>query len=116
MIYGSVIRSSTINRAQGTLCENVLTDILVTRISPMEIYQDSLGAISSTEHVQGLRNVNHVEVKYQYVLDWVDKKRIAVTYSPSADHLADPFTKALIGENFERLRAGITIMSITDTR
>ena len=95
--------------------QNVLAEVGVLRCKPTEIHQEKLGAISWTEQTQGLRNVKHVEVKYHYVRDSVDQGRIAVSYVPSSDNFADPFTKALIGENFERLRAANNIKSITDT-
>lgn len=94
--------------------QNVLDKIGVKRDEPTEIHQDNLGSISWTAHVQGLLIVKQVEVKYHYVQDSVDKKYVAVTYTPLAENLGDSFIKVLIGKPFERLRTPINVNSISD--
>lgn len=64
------------------------------------------------EHVQDLQNLNYFKLTYHYVLDSAVKNGVAVSYTPSADKLADPFTEALIGETFETLLAAVNIKSI----
>lgn len=56
-------------------------------------------------------NVKHVQVKYNYVRDLVDNNHVAVIYTLSAENLANPFTKALIGTTFERLGTEINVIS-----
>lgn len=41
----------------------------------------------------------------------LNKKCVTVTYTLSAEHLADLFTKALHENHFDRIHAGINVMS-----
>ena len=41
-----------------------------------------------------MRRTRHIEIKHLKVLEWVKARVIALVYVPSADNLADIFTKA----------------------
>lgn len=90
--------------------QNMLAKVGVNQYEPTEIQQENLGSISLTPHVQELRNVKRVKIKYHYVQYSVEKKRVSVNYTPSAQNLSDPFTKAFIGETFKRPRTAINVI------
>ena len=73
------------------------------------IYQDNESAIKM--EVNGRNsctgNSRHVNIKYFWVKDHIDKGVVRIKYCPTTLMLADYFTKPLQGELFRRLRAVI---------
>ena len=49
-------------------------------------------------------NLRHVDIKYFWVKDKVDKKEVRIEYCPTTLMLADYFTKPLQGKLFRRFR------------
>ena len=69
--------------------------------NPTTVYQDNLGAIRWTEEVQGLRNVKHVVLRYQFVRESVETRQVEVVHTSSATNWFDSLTKALVSDTFE---------------
>lgn len=88
---------------------SLLSEIGCLETGPTTIYQDNLGAISWTEHVQGLMKVKHVGIKYHYVREAVVRKDVEVAYAPSSVNRADSLTKGLVGETFENHRQWLSV-------
>lgn len=78
----------------------------------MEIYQNNLGTISLTDHVQGLCMVKHGPIKDHYVSESVNTRHVTVEYMPSARNRAHSLTKALVGETFENHRNWLPVQDI----
>lgn len=95
--------------------QSVLHENGVNRIASTKIHQDNLCSISLTEHVQVLRNLKIVEIKYHYVRDAVDEGLVYINCTSSLENLADSFTKVLIGEHFESPGPTINIRWNTKT-
>lgn len=93
----------------------LLTEFGVGGSTPRLILQENLGSVSWTSQVKGLRNVKHVNVKYHYVRGSLEQNRSEVCYTPMAENLADPLAKVLVGQTFEKLRAGTIFKSISET-
>lgn len=51
----------------------------------------------------------HVDVCYHLIRDCVEKQQVVVRYVPSAEQLADGFTKALARDAFTRFREGLGV-------
>ena len=79
----------------------VLAELGQEQGNPTTFYQDHLGTIAWTEEVKGLRNVNHIGIKYHYVREMVVNNAVTFIYTPSADNRADALTKVLIGQSFQ---------------
>lgn len=60
---------------------------------PTTIYRDNQGSISWAEG--GMRRVKHVELRYHYTQDMMQREQIHLTYVPSAENRADGLTKVL---------------------
>lgn len=89
---------------------DILEEVHCLQSEPTTIFQDNLGAISWTDHVQGLRKVKHVGIKYHYVREAVQHKHVCVKYTASSENRADSLTKGLIGEVFENHRKGLYVI------
>lgn len=61
----------------------VLADLGMKTKMPTVVFKDNLVSISWTESVQGLRNVKHVGIKYQYVREQVILETFEIRYTPT---------------------------------
>ena len=70
------------------------------------LYQDNQSAMkmlkNGRESCTG--NSRHIDIRYFFVKDRVDKGEVEVIYCPTEEMLADYFTKPLQGALFEKLR------------
>jgi len=51
------------------------------------------------------------EVKYHYVRELVEEKKICISYVPTADNWADIFSKPLMREKFQEMRRKVGVMN-----
>jgi hypothetical protein len=61
--------------------------------------------------------LKHVEIKYHYIRDMVQRKAIHVQYLPTHEQIADIFTKPLAKMKFEYFRerlAPVMIVSLAE--
>ena len=70
------------------------------------IYQDNKSAILMEMNGRNscTGNSRHIDIKYFFVKDRVDKKEVRIEYIPTHIMLADYFTKPLQGSSFKLLR------------
>ena len=70
------------------------------------LYQDNKSAILLEKN--GMRSSSkrsrHINIRYFFIADCVQKKQLAVKYCPTNDMLADFFTKPLQGQKFIKFR------------
>lgn len=88
----------------------IIQDLGQPVTKPTVVFEDNLVSISWTDTAQGLRNVKHVGIKYQYVREAVKCKAVEVRFTPTERNCADTLTKALIGELFRLHRLGIGVV------
>ena len=100
MIYGSYC----FTRNKGTIFENKI------------LYQENESSIKmETNGRNSCRgNSHHIETKYFWVKDRVDKKQVMIEYCPTRLMLADYFTKALQGSQFRKFRNIIMVYTHID--
>ena len=70
------------------------------------MYQDNQSAIRmiTNGRMSCTSNSKHVDIRYFFIKDRVDKKEIQIAYCPTDEMLADYFTKPLQGALFNKLR------------
>ena len=70
------------------------------------LYQDNQSAIRMEKNGRNscTGNSRHIDVRYFFVKDRIDKKEIKVEYCPTEQMLADFFTKPLQGGLFRKFR------------
>ena len=61
------------------------------------LYQDNMSTMSLITNAEATR---HINVKYFYVKDYIDHDELTVRHMPTADMIADFFTKPLTGAHF----------------
>jgi hypothetical protein len=65
------------------------------QLKPARLYGDNVGAIALTKNTKHNARVKHIDIRHHYIRERVDDGDIVVDHIPSADNLADIFTKTL---------------------
>jgi len=73
---------------------NLYSDLGITALPPL-LYSDSTTALSLTDESAPYQRSKHIDVRYHYIRDVLQKDQIRVSYVPSEHNPADVFTKAL---------------------
>jgi hypothetical protein len=74
---------------------------------------DSTSAISVAKNPMLHSKTKHIEVRYHFLRDNVEKGKIALIHVPTHDQLADIFTKPLDQATFARLRGELGVCLIS---
>ena len=87
----------------------LVTELGSPQTTPTTIYEDNQSAIAMTKNPQFHGRSKHIDIKYHFIREQVNKGNIELTYCPTAEMVADMFTKGLSRELFCKLRtmAGI---------
>ena len=79
------------------------------------VFEDNRGCIDLVKMPRLRPRTKHIALKYHHFREHVRTKTISVTYIDTKDQVADIFTKALSGRQFDKLRrilTGHTIQTI----
>ena len=92
--------------------QKLFGDLRIPNVNPMLINEDNQSAICLSKNNVGHGRAKHIQIKYHFIKDMVANGSILLQYCPSADMLADIFTKGLSSERFSRLRALLGIIHL----
>ena len=70
----------------------------------MTLHEDNQGTLAIANDRRFSERTKHVNVRYFFIQDEIANGNFKVIYCPTADMLADIFTKALARVPFEKLR------------
>jgi hypothetical protein len=73
---------------------------------PMTIQCDNQGAIFLAKNESSART-KHIDVRYHFIRDLVEEKKIKIEYVNTKKNTADALTKNLPGDQFENLLSGL---------
>ena len=68
---------------------------------PVDLHADNKGAISLTENPEFHRKTKHIEVRWHWIREKVERKEIVISYISTKEMLADGLTKALSPKMFK---------------
>ena len=79
------------------------------KIEENVVFQDNQSAILMERNGRSScsKRTKHIDARYFFVTDCIDKREISVEYCPTGDMLADFFTKPLQGGLFRKFRAKV---------
>ena len=84
-------------------------------VGPAVMYQDNMSTIALVENGRALNERSrHINIKFFFVSDRVEKGEIVVKYMPTDDMIADLLTKPLQGEKFRAMRDKILGLEPSD--
>jgi hypothetical protein len=115
----SVVESTTEAEyvAIGSCCSQLLwityTMSDFAEYTQVPLLCDSTSAISIAKNPVLHSETKHIEVRYYFLIDDVDKGKIALIHVPTHDQLADIFTKALDHATFTRLACYVSLAYTT---
>jgi hypothetical protein len=91
------------------VCEAVwlhklLIDLFDNEMDPITIHCDNQSCVKLSKNPVFHNRSKHIEIKYHYIRDMVQRKTIHVQYLPTHEQIADIFTKPLAKTKFEYFR------------
>ena len=73
----------------------LLSDLFRTELEPTVIHCDNQSCIKLTENPVFHDRSKHIEMRYHYIRDMIQRKVLILQYVPTAEQTADIFTKPL---------------------
>ena len=79
---------------------------------PTTVYEDNQSAICMSKNNQSHGRAKHIDIKYHFVREQVERQTIKIDYCKSEEMTADILTKGLLNHQFKKLRSmmGMTTM------
>lgn len=90
---------------EGVWLHQLLSDIGSKLSDAMTICVDNQSAIAIANNNKTSKRTKHIDVKYHYIREAIDNEKVRTQFCPSAENIADIFTKPLPREKFVTLRA-----------
>lgn len=82
---------------------NLLLEIQPALNVKATIYEDNQATIQSICGNERLKRMKHIDLKYHFIKDIIEKEIVEIKYIPTTDQLADVLTKPLSKNVFQRL-------------
>ena len=90
----------------------LLEGVAHAQVGATVVHEDNQGAMSLSRNPKDHARTKHIDVKYHYVREAVEKEIICVKYLPTADMLADALTKGLAKPKFEKFREEMGVLDV----
>jgi hypothetical protein len=78
---------------------------------PVLIFADNKGAIDLTTNPLYHKRTKHIEVRWHWIREMVDRKKITLRYLPTSEMVADGLTKPLPAPAFNKFRTMLNLSS-----
>uniref|UniRef100_A0AAV1UQ06 Integrase catalytic domain-containing protein n=1 Tax=Peronospora matthiolae TaxID=2874970 RepID=A0AAV1UQ06_9STRA len=75
----------------------------------LTIYEDNQGAIALAKNPEFHKRTKHIDIRYHFVREKVEKNQVVLQYCPTQDMLFDIMTKAIAAPQFTVLRTKLVI-------
>ena len=99
--------------AEITCLRSLLSELQLPLAKPLLVWCDNLSAVKlSTNPVLHVRT-KHIELDLYFVREKVIRKEVEVPHVPSADQLADVFTKTISSTQFIEFRHKLRIKNLS---
>lgn len=87
----------------------LVSELYETIDEPIPTYCDNQGAIALASNNKFHARTKHIDLRYHFIRDLVKNGTLRLQYCPTAENVADIFTKALPGPNLQKLRGGLSL-------
>jgi hypothetical protein len=85
----------------------LLDDLGFHQEQPTSIYEDNTACIHLANNPQISKRTKHIDVRFHWIREKVNKNEITLKYCPTKSQLADMMTKIILGPHFHTLNLGI---------
>ncbi|CAL0335161.1 unnamed protein product [Lupinus luteus] len=99
---------------QAMWLEELLREISIDVKRPVQLRIDNMSAINLSRNPVSHGRSKHIEVRFHFLRDLVNKERVEVLHCNTEEQLADGLTKALKPEKVAELRKKIGLVSTLD--
>ena len=82
----------------------LLGEITTKFTMPTTLLSDNQGAIALAKNNKFHARSKHINIRYHFIRESIANKDVELAYVPTADNIADIFTKALAAQKFTRFR------------
>jgi hypothetical protein len=82
----------------------ILAGLFGKMLDPTMIHCDNHRCVKLSENPVSYDSSKHVEIKFHYIRDMVQRKEVLVQYLPTVEQIADFLTKPLAKSKFEYFR------------
>ena len=104
--------------AAGRCCAQILWirnqlndyELVLNKIS---IFCDNTSAIAISNNPVQHSRTKHIDIRYHFIIEHVMNGTVVLLFVPSANQIADIFTKPLVESTFSRLVCGLGMLNMT---
>jgi hypothetical protein len=100
----------------GKWLRNMLSEIGLPMTSPLIIFEDNQGCISYGKRSLNQSAMKHIDLKYHFLQEEIQRGTFELQRVPSSDNIADIFTKALAKPKFMELRQRLNVVPVPHTQ
>ena len=90
----------------------VLSNLYDLQLDATCIYYDNHSCVKLSENLVFHDKSKHIEIKYHYIKDMVQRGAVKLQYVATDEHIADVLTKPLARVNFEYIREKPGVLQI----
>ena len=101
---------------QGMWIIQFIEELLSTKVSPFKLFVDNKSAIALSKNPSQHRRSKHIETKFHFIRDCVEKGYVKVEYVKTESQLADSFTKPLGRIKFDEFRENLGVATMNEAR
>ncbi|XP_074341880.1 uncharacterized protein LOC141679276 [Apium graveolens] len=102
--YEAEFMAANATACQGIWLRNVFGQILRVKMSPVVLYVDNKSTIDLSKNLIFYGHSKHMDIRYHFIRDCVEKGEIVIKYVTSDIQRADILTKALTTVKCEQMR------------
>ena len=78
---------------EAIFLRQLLSDMLLCTKEPVTLFGDNQGAISLSKNPVHHQRSKHIDIRFHFIRDEVQKGSVEMFYIPTEDNMADIFTK-----------------------
>ena len=101
---------------QGIWIVRFMEELLNKKVSPFKLLVDNVSAISLSKNPSQHGRSKHIDTKFHFIRDCVEKGYVEVDYVKTESQLADSFTKPLGRMKFEESREKLGVVMMNEAR
>jgi hypothetical protein len=95
---------------QANWLQNVLEELMINIEQPIKLLIDNKSAINPAKNPIAHGKSKHIETRFHYLRDQVNKCKIKVEYCSTLNQVADIFTKPVKRAQFPKLRRELGVI------
>jgi hypothetical protein len=96
---------------EGLWLRSLFNELHITYLAPIVIYMDNTGAISLSVEAKNHIHSKHINIRYHFIHEYIDKGVFLLKWLPSHRNTADIFTKSLAQPLFLKHVSSLSLVS-----